>query len=76
MKKANAISQHGGFCHFCKNGIEAIDYKDVNLLRKFTSSYGKIYPRRKSAVCAAHQRELAEAIKRCRTMALLPFLIV
>jgi small subunit ribosomal protein S18 len=40
---------------------------------RFTSSYGKIVPRRRSGVCSKHQRSLAEAIKRCRFMALLPF---
>ncbi|MGC9049037.1 MAG: 30S ribosomal protein S18 [Patescibacteria group bacterium] len=60
-------------CYFCLNQINEIDYKDVNLLRRFLSSYFKILPRRKRGTCAKHQRKLAQAIKRARIMALLPF---
>ena len=60
-------------CHFCVNNAKAIDYKDVNTLRRFISSYAKIVPRKRSGVCSKHQRKLATAIKRARTMALLPF---
>lgn len=60
-------------CYFCKNGITDIDYKDAQLLRRFTSAYAKIAPRRRSGVCAKHQRKLSKAIKRARIMALLPF---
>ena len=60
-------------CSFCADKVEAIDYKDVNKLRKFITEKGKILPRRQTGVCAAHQRELTEAIKRARIMALLPF---
>ena len=61
------------YCHFCVNGINDIDYKNWQQLQRFTSSYGKIVPRRRSGVCTKHQRKLAEAIKRARFMALLPF---
>ncbi|MFA6304237.1 MAG: 30S ribosomal protein S18 [Patescibacteria group bacterium] len=61
------------YCHFCVNGQDEIDYKNSQQLLRFTSSYGKIVPRRRSGVCSKHQRSLAEAIKRCRFMALLPF---
>jgi len=60
-------------CYFCVNNIQEIDYKDTETLRRFISSYGKIVPRRKSGVCAKHQRKLSNAIKRARIMALLPF---
>ncbi|HCJ52750.1 MAG: 30S ribosomal protein S18 [Candidatus Kerfeldbacteria bacterium RIFCSPLOWO2_01_FULL_48_11] len=60
-------------CHFCINAISDIDYKESRMLRKFTSSYGKILPRRKTSVCAKHQRKLARAVKHARMMALLPF---
>lgn len=60
-------------CYFCVNHYTEIDYKEPQLLRRFTSSYGKVAPRRRSAVCAKHQRKLAEAIKRARIVALLPF---
>ncbi|MFA5358690.1 MAG: 30S ribosomal protein S18 [Patescibacteria group bacterium] len=60
-------------CYYCSNNYEEIDYKDAQLIRRFTSSYGKIAPRRRSGVCAKHQRKLAMAIKRARVMSLLPF---
>jgi small subunit ribosomal protein S18 len=60
-------------CWFCVNGVDAVDYKDTNRLRRYMSSYGKIVPRRRSGVCAKSQRMLAQAIKRARFMALLPY---
>ena len=60
-------------CAFCQEKISAIDYKDVNRLKKFVTEGGKILPRRMSGACAAHQRLLATAIKRARIAALLPF---
>ena len=60
-------------CNFCVDKVVEIDYKDVNKLKKFITEKGKIVPRRMSGVCAKHQRLLAEAIKRARVMALLPY---
>lgn len=60
-------------CAFCQEKMNAIDYKDVNRLKKFVTEGGKIIPRRMSGTCAAHQRLLATAIKRARIAALLPF---
>jgi len=60
------------FCSFCADKAEAIDYKDPLKLRSYISSRGKIEPRRKTGVCARHQRALAVAIKRARHLALLP----
>jgi small subunit ribosomal protein S18 len=53
--------------------IEAVDFKDVKRLRNFITDRGKIIPRRISGNCAIHQRQLATAIKRARSIALLPF---
>ena len=61
-------------CAFCVEKVEAIDYKDTVRLRKFITERAKILPRRISGVCASHQRQLTEAIKRARTMALLPYI--
>ncbi len=72
MKKKNQVKKEK-MCYFCVNNMQEIDYKNTEMLRRFTSSYGKIVPRRKSGVCAWHQRKLARAIKRSRFMALLPF---
>jgi small subunit ribosomal protein S18 len=52
--------------------VSVIDYKDTRRLRMFVSERGKIIPRRISGSCARHQRQLTHAIKRARTMALLP----
>ena len=60
-------------CVFCVDKVEHIDYKDTAKLRRFISEKGKIVPRRISGNCAKHQRQLTVAIKRARTIALLPF---
>lgn len=60
-------------CYFKANKIEKIDYKDVDLLRKFISERGKILPRRVTGTSAKYQRKLTTAIKRARQMALLPY---
>ena len=60
-------------CAFCVDKVEAIDYKDVAKLRRYMSERGKILPRRMTGTCAKHQRELTEAIKRARYVALLPY---
>ncbi|MCF0111176.1 MAG: 30S ribosomal protein S18 [Erysipelotrichaceae bacterium] len=60
-------------CYFTKNNIKYIDYKDVELLRRYISSNGKITPRRVTGTSAKYQRMLATAIKRARQMALLPY---
>ena len=62
-------------CIFCRSNVDAINYKDTNMLKRFLSSFGKIVPRKRSGVCAWHQRKLASAIKRARFMALLPFVV-
>ncbi len=62
-------------CYFCANNLAEISYRDAGLLRRFISSYAKIMPRRRSGVCAWHQRKLATSIKRARIMGLLPFVI-
>jgi len=60
-------------CIFCKDNISYVDYKDVNLLRKFMSDRGKIRARRVSGNCAQHQRAVAVAIKTSRELAMLPY---
>jgi small subunit ribosomal protein S18 len=61
------------FCHFCKEKINEIDYKDATALRRFVSDRGKIKSPRVTGTCRRHQRQLAAAIKRAREMALLPY---
>ncbi len=60
-------------CFFCTSSRKVIDYKDPDTLRRFMSSNMKIMPRRRSFLCASHQRELATAIKRSRQMGLVPY---
>src|ERR1700677_3335415 len=60
-------------CIFCKDQIAFVDYKEVNLLRKFMSDRGKIRARRVSGNCSQHQRDVAVAIKTARELALLPY---
>lgn len=61
-------------CYFCLNNLEDIDYRNVAVLKRFVSSFMKIAPRRRSGLCAMHQRKAARAIKRAREMSLLPYL--
>ena len=61
-------------CIFCADKIAHIDYKDTMKLRKLTSERGKILPRRITGTCAMHQRQLTQAIKRARQVALLPYI--
>ncbi len=61
-------------CHFCFNNIKEIDYKDTQTLRRFTNSFGKIFQQKRTGACSKHQRKLAQAIKRARIMALLPYI--
>jgi len=60
-------------CRFCRDRVDHIDYKDANTLMAYIPERGKILPRRLSGVCTPHQRMLARAIKRARTVALLPY---
>ena len=60
-------------CWFWQNQWLDIDYKDTDSLKKFTNFYGQILPKRRTGVCAGHQRDLANAVKRARIMALLLF---
>ena len=60
-------------CIFCKEHSVWVDYKDINVLRRFMSDRGKIRARRVSGNCAQHQREVAVAIKTARELALLPY---
>ncbi len=60
-------------CRFCLDKVDLIDFKDVKLLQNYIPERGKVVPRRITGSCAPHQRMLAEAIKRARNIALLPY---
>jgi len=61
-------------CRFCERNIRDIDYKKVDILRRYSSERGKITPRRVTGTCSYHQRKLGVAIKRARLLALLPYI--
>ena len=60
-------------CNFCLEKVDHIDYKDADTLRRYITEHGRIRPRRQTGTCALHQRALAQAIKRARHLAMLPF---
>jgi small subunit ribosomal protein S18 len=60
-------------CQFCKAKLEDVDYKDVNMLRRYISEKGKIRSRRITGACRKHQNQVSRAVKRAREMALLPY---
>lgn len=73
VKRPRSKRPRKKICHFCANKVVSIDYKDYPTLRRYTSDRGKILPRRISGNCAKHQRELTRAVKRARSIALLPY---
>lgn len=60
-------------CFYCSQNLKEIDYKDIEMLKRFTSSQAKIINPKHTGICAKHERRLAEAVKRARFMGLLPF---
>ena len=73
MAKAVIRKPKKKVCQFCKDTSIVVDYKDVNLLRKFISDRGKIRARRVTGNCVQHQRDVATAVKNAREVALLPY---
>jgi small subunit ribosomal protein S18 len=65
--------QRRKFCRFCSEKVEYIDYKNIKILKSYLTERGKVFPRRMTGTCAKHQRELSEAIKRARSIALIAF---
>lgn len=61
------------FCQFCADKTLTIDYKKIDLLRKYVTEEGNLRPRRQTGACAKHQRLVAAAVKQARHVALLPF---
>jgi small subunit ribosomal protein S18 len=62
-------------CHFCRDKVDRIDYKDFGSLRRYLSDKGKIRSRRITGCCRRHQNQLANAVKRARELALLPYVV-
>jgi small subunit ribosomal protein S18 len=63
------------FCRYCTDSDLKIEYKEPHTLKDYVTERGKIMPRRITGNCAKHQREVTVAIKRARTIALLPFVV-
>jgi small subunit ribosomal protein S18 len=61
-------------CYFKQNGIKYIDYKDTELLKKFVNPHARIMGKKRTGVSTEYQKKLAEAVKRARFMALMPYL--
>ena len=62
-------------CYFSQHNIKYIDYKDVDIMKKFMNPHGRIINRKRTGVSAKHQRQLATAVKRARFLGLLPYLV-
>jgi small subunit ribosomal protein S18 len=73
FKRNKRMFRRRKICRFCADSSFVIDYKNQRTLRLFTTERGKIIPRRISGNCAKHQRQLTTAIKRARTIALMPY---
>ena len=69
----NSKDQKTKECFYCTHPQTVADYKDVINLRRFVSSYMKIAPRRRSGLCAKHQRQVAGEIKKARQASLMPY---
>ena len=69
---ANAMPRRRN-CHFCRDKVEEVDYKNIAMLRRYISERGKIRSRRITGACRRHQIQVAAAVKRAREMALLPY---
>ena len=72
-KGQRALFRRRKFCRFTADKVEWIDYKDVEVLKDFVNETGKIIPARITGTAACYQRQLSEAIKRARFLALLPY---
>lgn len=66
-------SKRKKYCKFTREGISEIDYKNISLIKEFISESGKIIPSRITGTRARYQRQLSQAIKRARYIALLPY---
>ena len=69
-----ALQHRRKYCYFKENGITEIDYKDVKLLRRFVNDQGKIMPRRVTGTSAKMHRKVVRAIRRARSIALMPYM--
>lgn len=64
-----------GRCALCRAQVEPVDYKDVSTLGRYLDRWNKIQPAAKTNSCSKHQRQIQQAIKRARFLALLPYTV-
>ena len=74
MSQPKKVFSRRRVCRFCTDKDVVIDYKDSKNLKNFVTERGKIIPSRIYGTCAKHQRQLTEAVKRARQLALLPYM--
>ena len=72
-KQKRARVREASKCRFCREKVSELDYKDLGTLQKLVSSQGKLFSRKRSGNCAAHQRSMRRAVKHARFIGLLPF---
>lgn len=72
-RRASGAARRRKTCPFCVDGAPVIDYKDVDMLKRYISDRGKLMPSRITGVSAKYQRQLTTAVKRARQLALLPY---
>ncbi|MCF7873221.1 MAG: 30S ribosomal protein S18 [Candidatus Omnitrophica bacterium] len=73
-KSRQKITRFKKNCIFCKKGLE-IDYKDIDLIKRYLTNRGKIKSRRITGVCAKHQRKLTKEVQRARFLNLVPYVV-
>lgn len=73
MEKRKTGFRRKKVCQFCAEKTDFVDYKDTETLKKYITERGKILPKRITGTCAIHQRAVTTAVKRARTVALLPY---
>ncbi|MEC8738358.1 MAG: 30S ribosomal protein S18 [Bacteroidota bacterium] len=71
----SAVRTEKKYCRFKKSGIKYIDYKNPEFLKKFLNEQGKLLPRRITGTSLKYQRKVAQAVKRARHLALLPYVV-
>ncbi len=75
FRRSGGMHRRRKVCVFCSDKAKPIDYKDVATVRKYISERGKILPRRITGNCSIHQRDITNAVKRARHLALLPYVV-
>ena len=72
IKKRKKKVMRVKICRLCENFVKSVDFKDVELLRRYQTEQGRILPRRITGTCYTHQNMLAQAVKRARQLAMVP----